>query len=97
VISDRTPCLVPFCRRTSGRDAFWGDACEFLCGKHYPLVDKRLRWLRGRVKAKARRLGWTPALIALETRLWARAKAQALDRAAAIGPPPSKYLSGKVT
>jgi hypothetical protein len=70
---------------------------EFLCGKHYPLVDKRLRRLRTRVRLKVRRVGWTPALIALSARLWLRARQQALDRTGAIGPAPSKSLYGKVT
>lgn len=90
---DRTPCLVPFCRRTASA-AFMRGPGEFLCGNHYPLVDKRLRRLRTRVRLKAGRVGWTPALIALSGRLWARAKGQALDRAGALGP--GKGLSGKV-
>lgn len=83
--SGRTPCLVPFCRRTASA-AFMAGHSEFLCCRHYPLVDKRIRRLRTRVRLKAGRVGWTPAMIALSGRLWARAKGQALDRAGALGP-----------
>lgn len=83
-MDDRTLCLVPFCRRTASAKLM-GGAAQFLCGKHYPLVDKRIRRLRARVKRKVRKTGWTVALARLDDRLWDRAKQQALDRAGALG------------
>jgi len=74
-----TRCCVPFCRRTTRREFD-----EWVCGRHWRLVDERVRALRGRVKRKANRIGWTPALIALDMRLWTRAKAQAIERAAGL-------------
>lgn len=81
-MNGRIPCAVIGCRRTCASDGFW---LEFICGKHYPLVDRRTRRLRTRVKRKAKRLGWTPSLQALETRLWARCKRQATEVSLGIG------------
>lgn len=42
-MTDRTPCCVPFCRRTTKAGAF----SEWICGKHWALVSKRTkRWRR---------------------------------------------------
>jgi len=81
-VTDRLPCLVPGCRRTLAP----ADPAhtEGLCAKHWPMADKRRRALLARVRRKARRLGWTPALIRLEARLWAICKAQAIERALGI-------------
>ena len=80
-MGDRIRCFVIGCRRTCADDGRWK---EFLCARHYPMVDKRTRRLRARVKRKAGRIGWTPSLQALEHRLWNRAKSQATERAMGI-------------
>jgi hypothetical protein len=74
-----TQCCVPFCRHTTRRPFN-----EWVCGPHWRLVDKRVRSLCGRVKRKANRIGWTPALIALDIRLGAQAKRQAIERGLGI-------------
>lgn len=82
-MSDRTPCYVPGCRRTASA-TFMAGHSEFLCGKHYQLVDRRVRRLRTRVRRKALKIGWTASLQVLAARLWDRAKRQATERAMGI-------------
>jgi len=73
----RLRCGVPGCRRT-----FRADGCdERVCGRHWRLADRRLRRLVTKVRAKARRLGWSAQLIALDQRLWTKGKAQVIERA----------------
>lgn len=37
--SDRVPCCVPFCRRTTARGHFR----EWICPKHWPAVSRRTK------------------------------------------------------
>lgn len=77
----RTPCVVFGCRRTFRRDADDDGDCEYICGDHYRLADRRLRRFRTRIKRAARKLGWTPRLIDMDMRAWRRAVQQATERA----------------
>lgn len=78
--SSRTACAVIGCRRTTPKDGIW---LEWMCPKHWPTVDRRVRWMMSRIKRRAKRSGWTPSLVILEKRVWARAKRQATE--AAVG------------
>jgi hypothetical protein len=74
----RQRCLVPGCGRTFKCEAAIE---ETICGKHWRLADRRDRLLMTRVHRKAKRLGWSMALIRLHDRLWAKCSTQAIDRA----------------
>lgn len=74
----RLRCLVPGCGRTYKRD---GDEGEVICGRHWRLADRKLRQLVSRVRAKARRRGWSDSLLALDHRLWMKGREQAIERA----------------
>lgn len=41
--TDRTPCIVPFCRRTAPADRYPGE--EIICAKHWRMVPHRTRRL----------------------------------------------------
>ena len=70
VRSLRLPCLVPFCRRTCAAELGYR---EWICGKHWQLVDPKLR----RLKALAeRRRRWAAA-----ERIWVWCRDQAVARA----------------
>jgi hypothetical protein len=51
-MTDRLPCCVPFCRRTTRDD---GRFSEWICGAHWRLVDKELRRLKSRAGAAIRK------------------------------------------
>lgn len=52
--ADRTPCCVPFCRRTAPRDDF----SEIMCGKHWRLAPSARRRVYTRiVRAYRRKFG----------------------------------------
>lgn len=70
----RTPCCIPFCRRSCG-DAYE----EWICGKHWSTTSKRLRSIYHKRKRR-----WTkgdhsqgPKL----SRIWERLKRQAMEGA----------------
>lgn len=69
----RLRCCVPFCRRTTPQRNGW---TEWLCPKHWKLVDAEIKALR----RSARRRGRDR----LDAMLWSRAKRQATERAAGI-------------
>jgi hypothetical protein len=52
VTAARLPCCVPFCRRTIGAE---GTFSEWICGRHWRLVDKDLRRLKSRAGAAVRK------------------------------------------
>lgn len=79
-MTGRMRCIVPGCGRTykdEGND-------EIICGKHWRLADVRWRRLMMRVRRKAKRVGWTGSLLALDHRLWVRCRDQAIERAMGI-------------
>lgn len=72
-------CVVPFCKRTTSRTDFE----EWICGKHWPAIDRERRRVYGRYLRRWRRYGdsaYGPAA----ARIWRRLKAQAIERAAGI-------------
>ena len=77
-MTGRLRCSVPGCGRTfkveEGVD-------EVVCGKHWRLADLRLRRLVTKVRRKARKLGWSDALLRLDHKLWNRGREQAIERA----------------
>ncbi len=69
----RIPCLVPFCG--CGATCYApADGQEIICPKHYRPVDRRLKRLK---RIAVRKGKWT-----LASMLWARIRAQAIERAA---------------
>ena len=85
----RLQCCVPFCRRTRAydrpADAVEGARpTEWICGDHWLLVDKAKRRVWGRIRGRWRRFGPPAAANAIEDRLWARLKREAIERAMGI-------------
>lgn len=75
----RTPCVVPFCRRTTARAEFE----EWICGDHWRLIEKPRRQAYGRYLRRWRRYGdaaYGPAA----ARLWRALKRTAIERAAGL-------------
>jgi hypothetical protein len=66
---DRVHCAVPFCRRTTGKPYD-----EWICGKHWPLVPKKLRRLHS--LAKRRNKPWP-----MRDFLWNKCKTSAMAQA----------------
>lgn len=66
---DRIPCLVPHCRRGTRR---FPDG-EFICGKHWPLVSRKLKLLMRKAK---RRQKWQ-----LCATIWRKMRRQAIEGA----------------
>lgn len=79
-MSDRTPCLVPFCRRT--RKSL-PDRPEWICGVHWPRTDRRLRRLIRKVRRRRERVD-SDRLYALHVKLWEKLKQQAIERAVGL-------------
>ena len=74
----RLRCVVPGCGRTHK----CGTEIEAtICGPHWRLADRRLRRLMTQVERKAKRIGWTMALLRLHDRLWQTCTRQAIERA----------------
>lgn len=74
----RLRCLVPGCGRTFKVEAH---VEETICGRHWRFADRRSRLLLSRVHRKAKRVGWSMALVRLADRLWLKCKTQAIERA----------------
>lgn len=91
----RISCCVPGCRRTIGK-LDNSNHIEWICDKHYKLVDKRLKDLRQkfnrrdlalakvRFKSGKDALRWT-RFNETDKKIWRRMKAQAIERAVGIG------------
>ena len=82
-MTDRIRCIVPFCRRTAPRAGRFAGDDEFICGKHWLLVDRRLKRLYRRVRARARCLNDFRSMRAT-ARVWWRCKRQAIERAGGL-------------
>lgn len=99
-MSERCPCIVPYCRRTTGRVS---PAHEWICSDHWKPVSrhtKRRRALAKRLlkrataratKLEAQQGGLTDAQIKqweavadLEESTWTCCKAEAIEKAAGI-------------
>ena len=72
-MADRLPCCVPFCRRTTKDNRGFN---EWLCSKHYGLVDQKLKALRRRALRRGR--------YELDELIWRRLKRQAIERAVGL-------------
>lgn len=79
-MGERIACVVPFCRRTTGRTEF----SEWLCGDHWRMVDKPKRRVYGRYMRQWRRYGPTKRMAAAADRIWNRLKREAIEKAAGI-------------
>lgn len=75
----RLKCVVPFCRRTTGRPGF----SEWMCGDHWKLLPKAARRVYGRRVKKWRRFRQLHDVKAAD-RLWAWLKRTAIERAMGI-------------
>ena len=78
----RIGCSVPFCNRTGIPDREGHD--EWLCATHYRAVDARIKRLRRRIASRMSRAGFPEFLGRMDSRLWQKAKAQAIERAGGI-------------
>lgn len=70
-MTDRRPCCVPFCGRTTG-DARFVTAVEWICGKHWARAPRTLRSLHHRMRRRHFSGRYVDAAIA--GRLWERLK-----------------------
>jgi hypothetical protein len=89
-VTDRLPCCVPFCRRTTLAAplvAAWGDGAEWICAAHWRNVAPKTKQARASVRRRLKRGDphhSIEALRALAAGLWAKAKRQAIERAMGI-------------
>ena len=75
----RQRCIVPHCNRTR----WLRPEEEWICQQHWSVVSRRGRSLYSRVRRKLKRypmIVTAPSLRLLEARLWARLKAEAIER-----------------
>ena len=85
-MKDRIPCLVPFCRRSAPLERF-SLSEEIMCGAHWRLVDRSLRRRDARLRRllrRARNEAVEDRVYDLLSRVWSRARRQAIERAAGI-------------
>lgn len=89
-MSDRIPCLVPFCRCTGKPNQALGDT-QVICAKHWrgvgPLTKRAYRTARRRFRAEAERQNDVEQFTRLNwlcVDLWARASRQAIESAAGL-------------
>jgi len=77
----RAPCCIEGCGRTF---ALNGDGYDvtYICGKHWRLAPKKWRAHVTRLRAIARKHGWTERLARLDDLAWQRCR-RAAQRAAA--------------
>lgn len=79
-MSERTPCCVPFCRRSTARCDF----DQWMCGDHWRLVPKIKRQVYGRHMKRWRRYG-DAAYGAAANRIWRALVRAATEAAGGIG------------
>lgn len=72
-MSERVPCLVPFCRRTRAAEG----TPEWVCGRHWPVVPRRLRALYAAAKRKWGR-DPSPRNAARCARIWKKCREAAI-------------------
>lgn len=78
-MTQRLCCCILGCHRSTGKDYD-----EWMCSVHWPLVSKTIKRRRALLRRKAKKIGWTDRLKALDDALWARAKVQATERSVGI-------------
>ena len=76
-MSDRTPCCIPYCNRTTDELAVRGR--EWICGKHWPLVPKNLKRLHARKKREAKRAADKERANRHAAMVWRRIKKRLTD------------------
>lgn len=76
----RLCCVVPFCKRTTGRAEFR----EWICGDHWRLIDRDRRRAYGRYARQWRRYYRVAAAGAVTARLWGALKRMAIERAVGL-------------
>lgn len=54
-MGSRLPCCVPFCRRTIAAEKIAPNT-EWICGRHWPLVSRKLKAEYRLAKRRARRI-----------------------------------------
>lgn len=80
----RTPCCVPFCRRTTATDKLAARGHdEWLCSVHWSAVPARLRRLKATITRRMRRCPTEARARALAL-LWYRCKRAAIESAGGI-------------
>lgn len=83
---DRTPCVVPFCRRTTKPPVVFEGATvpEWICGDHWKLIPKKYRRAYGRHVRRWRRYSPATPWPLTAARLWRRLRTIAIERGAGI-------------
>lgn len=86
----RIVCCVPFCKNSRGdrkNDPVYEDT-EYLCSAHWPLVSKRLKRRRTKLKRILRKDPNNDFLhyrvLAADCRTWELCKREAIEKAAGI-------------
>lgn len=80
----RTPCCVPFCRRTTATDKLAARGHdEWLCSEHWGAVPSGLRRLKATIARRMRRSP-TEARARALVRLWSRCMRAAIESAGGI-------------
>lgn len=80
--TDRVPCAVPFCGRTTRRTL--GPNQEHICCKHWPLVSRQSKRLLQHNRRRMLKRGETEMRLWLEYKLWKRCVHEAIERAVGI-------------
>lgn len=84
-MSTKVACIVPFCSRTRWRRRGESSASEWICRDHWKLTSASARRRMRVLRKKARAFGADPLWAQLANDMWARLKAQAIERTAGIG------------
>jgi hypothetical protein len=77
----RAPCCIEGCGRTFALSDGDDYGVTYICGKHWRLAPKKWRAHLTRLRAIARRTGWTLRLRELDDKVWSRCR-RAAEKAA---------------
>jgi hypothetical protein len=81
---DRISCCAPFCKRTIGKNKLAYGFSEWLCQKHYGLVDIKLKRRRAALRRRNIKRIDAERYVKTDDRMWARIKKQAIERATGV-------------
>lgn len=86
----RIGCMVPFCSASRGdlKGDPLRDDMEWLCGRHWAPISKRLKRRRARLRRIAKRTNDAVLLRRIDQadrRIWERCKREAIERAGGVG------------
>lgn len=83
-MTDRICCCVPFCKRTVAKAKLGYGYSEWVCEKHYRLVDRKVKTQRAALRRRnLKRQEWE-RYVKTDDRMWVRIKKQAIERAGGL-------------